>query len=377
MKPNFLFLAFLLALPALAMRAAGDEGFPEAGKTYTLNRFGNTSAYLYEQGTLLFAGPAATTQKQYWNFIPTGHEGCFYIQNRTSKKYVQSTAVTLNDQIRTGAEPVEFRILKNETNNTPKGYYALCSTDQAIDASIDGTLGLNFQSTGKVVAYYIAWTRGNSYWDIRETEYDYVAPLPVESTPLAKRLGIYNLPCGAAGPAYLRSCTVTGEGVTGTLDYHAAAAPADYYLMVRTDTICLEPGGAFTLDYEAAGMDDTYAVTAYFDWNADGVFETSHSFMNARSGRLELAVPDTVRAGKVRLRIRLNNTDFDEAEDEVYGHTYDFMMHIGLHETPVGIAAPAAAAPQSAGRAYSLEGRPVNPDTHRGVVIQKGCKQLR
>lgn len=96
---------------------------------------------------------------------------------------MQSTHVGENTQVKTGSEPVEYKVMKGE-NGAPANYYYMCSTDQTVSNAQDGTLGLNYQEgTGKVVAYHIRYNRGNSYWDIKETEYDYISPTVNEPTP--------------------------------------------------------------------------------------------------------------------------------------------------------------------------------------------------
>lgn len=138
-----------------------------------------------------------------------------------------------------GNTPVEFEIKPNTNDGAGalKGFYYLCSTDQTIDNTKDGTLGLNYAGgQGQVVAYHIRYNRGNSYWDIQESAYDYEAPAPIERSEYCKSLGIYVLPCGDKGAAYLKSLSITGENgnVANALNYTASAQPGNYYNMVRT-----------------------------------------------------------------------------------------------------------------------------------------------
>lgn len=176
--------------------------------------------------------PKTNTNKQYWQFVPTEKANCYYIQNVTSKRYVQSSKTPgESKQIKVGNTPVEFEIKPNTNDGAGafKGYYYLCSTDQTIDNTVDGTLGLNYASTqGQVVAFHIRYNRGNSYWDIQESAYDYEAPAPIERSEYCKSLGIYVLPCGDKGAAYLKSLSITGENgnVTNALNYTASAQPA-------------------------------------------------------------------------------------------------------------------------------------------------------
>lgn len=151
--------------------------FEVKDKYFTLNRYGNTSAYLRENNDLSLGALAfEKSQKCYWQFEATGNAGCYYVKNATSGLYIQSTKRGLSQAVPMGDTPVEFKIAKDQTAGAAtKGYYYLCSTDQSISNATDGTLGLNY-SNGSVVAYHIKSGRGNSYWEIKETEYDYEVP---------------------------------------------------------------------------------------------------------------------------------------------------------------------------------------------------------
>lgn len=146
----------------------------DESKSYAINRNGNTTTgYIIESGSNLATGAFDTTSKCYWSFVSTGKDGCYYIKNSTTGDYIQSSHISLSGQVSTGSNPVEFYVAKDMTAGaTTYGYYYLCSTDQTISNATDGTLGLNFGSTG-VVAFYIKTGRANSYWQITEKDYAY------------------------------------------------------------------------------------------------------------------------------------------------------------------------------------------------------------
>jgi len=380
MTNRFAFAALLLLSAPSPVLADEGHAFPESGKTYTLHRFGNENAYLYEQGNLLYAGARSNTQKQFWQFVPTGKGNCYYVQNVTSKRYVQSSCTSVDAQIETGTAPVEFQVVKNTSDESTAGYYYLCSTDQDIDSSKDGTLGLNFQaSTGKVVAYHIRYNRANSYWDIQESEYAYETIKPAGRSALSKRLGIYNQPCGTLGTAWLKSCSITGESVTDELAYDAATMPTDYWTLVRTDSAGVVPGGKFTLTYMAEGFTEDHTATAYFDWDADGIFETRHDFFTQAGGSAEIEVPSSSATRRVRMRLRLTDNTAEDAEDDVHGTVYDFQIFTAPRtpSNPSAIAAPAEALGKTDGAAYGIDGKRVSPGSHRGVVILNGTKKIK
>ena len=284
-----------------------------------------------------------------------------------------------------GNTPVEFEIKPNTNDGAGalKGFYYLCSTDQTIDNTQDGTLGLNYAGgQGKVVAYHIRYNRGNSYWDIQESAYDYEAPAPIERSEYCKRLGIYVLPCGDKGAAYLKSLSITGENgnVTNALNYTASAQPGNYYNMVRTDSAEVIKGKTFNLKYEAEGMTSEYTVTAYFDWDKDGLFESKHEFLSNKSGSAEITVPAEAAEGKSRMRIRVNDNGLDGADDDVNGATYDFQIFVTNDPTVTkvnDIVANNGTDATASSAAYGIDGRRVNPKTHKGAYIQNRQKKIK
>ena len=229
------------------------------------------------------------------------------------------------------------------------------------------------------MAFHIRYNRGNSYWDIQESAYDYEAPAPIERSEYSKRLGIYVLPCGDKGAAYLKSLSITGENgnVTNALNYTASAQPSNYYNMVRTDSAEVIKGKAFNLKYEAEGMTSDYTVTAYFDWDKDGVFESKHEFLSDKSGYAEITVPAEAAEGKSRMRIRVNDNGLDDADDDVNGATYDFQIFVTNDPTVTKVNDIVANNGTASSAAYGIDGRRVNPKTHKGAYIQNRQKKIK
>lgn len=386
LKKTLLLTAAMVFTCSTTTLADDGHTFPEKGKVYVIHRNNDTNSYIYENGSALNAAPKTNTNKQYWQFVPTEKANCYYIQNVTSKRYVQSSKTPgESKQIKVGNTPVEFEIKPN-TNGDFKGYYYLCSTDQTIDNTKDGTLGLNYASAqGQVVAFHIRYNRGNSYWDIQESAYDYEAPAPpapIERSEYSKRLGIYILPCGNKGEAYLKSLSITGENgnVTNALNYTASAQPGNYYNMVRTDSAEVIKGKTFNLKYEAEGMTPDYTVTAYFDWDKDGVFESKQEFQNNKSYAAEITVPAEAAEGKSRMRIRVNDNGLDGADDDVNGATYDFQIFVTNDPTVTkvnNIVANNGTDATASSAAYGIDGRRVNPKTHKGAYIQNRQKKIK
>ncbi len=386
LKKTLLLTAAMVFTCSTTTLADDGHTFPEKGKVYVIHRNNDSNSYIYENGSKLHAAPKTNTNKQYWQFVPTEKANCYYIQNVTSKRYVQSSKTPgVSQQIKVGNTPVEFEIRPNTNDGAGalKGYYYLCSTDQTIDNTQDGTLGLNYASAqGQVVAFHIRYNRGNSYWDIQESAYDYEAPAPIERSEYCKSLGIYVLPCGDKGAAYLKSLSITGENgnVTNALNYTASAQPSNYYNMVRTDSAEVIKGKAFNLKYEAEGMTSDYTVTAYFDWDKDGVFESKHEFLSDKSGYAEITVPAEAAEGKSRMRIRVNNNGLDGADDDVNGATYDFQIFVTNDPTVTkvnDIVANNGTDATASSTAYGIDGRRVNPKTHKGAYVQNRQKKIK
>ena len=378
---RFLLIGGLTFLCIGTLMADSKETFPSVGKTYVIHRFNNENSYIYELNGMLYAAPKTNTQKQYWQFVPTGKDNCYYIQNVTTKRYVQSANVTIESQIKTGTTPVEFEIKTNRTSGAaPYGYYYICSTDQTIDTSKDGTLGLNYQqSSGKVVAYHIRYNRGNSYWDIIETEYDYEAPQPITRSEFSKRLGIYILPCGDKSDPYLTSLTIEGEAenVTNKLNYTSHTQPSNYYVMVRKDTAEVTLDTDFTLSYEATKMNKDFTISAYFDWDGDGIFEDKQDFLNETNGKATIHVPKTAQTGKHRMRIRLTDNGLEGADDDVHGMAYDFQLWISPSKTIDAVDNVTTRQKLSTPTPYNMEGKRINLANHKGIYIQKGKKSIK
>lgn len=126
--------------------------------------------YVEDNGSGLMTATSYTkADKYHWYLEPTENKDCYYIKNVATGNYMQSSK-SLSSQLKMGSEPVEFKVAKDEQKgNGTLGYYYLCSTDQEIDNSKDGTLGLNYEISGnKVIGFYIKSGRGNSYWEVKK-----------------------------------------------------------------------------------------------------------------------------------------------------------------------------------------------------------------
>lgn len=153
------------AIFALVSAGASGQTLAE-GKSYLISNFVETSHFIQDTGTLTFGSPSG---KALWKFIPTGKDGCYYIQNQETGAYMQ-TSTTIDVAIKTGATPVEYCVKKDTSGGDTNGLWGFASTDQpAYTFTSSATVGLN-DNTGGYVAGYAAQQGVNrrSFWMIEE-----------------------------------------------------------------------------------------------------------------------------------------------------------------------------------------------------------------
>lgn len=151
---------------------------------------------------------------------------------------------------------------------------------------------------------------------------------------------IYSLPCGSLDNGYLTQVGITGEQVLRELGYAATAAPSSYYTLYTTEKATVSAGQTFTLAATVAGMDEDVTVFVYFDWNRDGLFETMYTYNEAQIAE-EITVPEEAVLGKSRMRVRVTNNALTDAEDDVIGSVYDFIVNIAEPQAQRTIAVKA------------------------------------
>ena len=316
----------LLLFVALALCARAEKQTVSATEPqyYTIHRNGNTSAYIYQNGNVMGTGSLSSEKSFWWILEPTEKEDCYYIKNATMGDYVQSSVQTLSSLVPMGKEPVEFQIKKDPTPGAAtSGFYYMASTDQDISVETDGSLGLNFGATG-VVAYYIRTGRGNSYWQIEESEYAYEPPVVV-TTDYARSIQLYSIPCGSLGSAYLTAADVEGRDVLSPLHYTSATSPAGYHVVFTNQKIAVRQGGVMPISVSVGNAGYAIRAFAYADWDKDGIFESDIELSQDKGS---FTLPANVAVGQYRLRIRVTETETTGAEDDVIGVCYDFVVNV-------------------------------------------------
>ena len=77
---------------------------------YTISPRNNHDAYMKDTGVDIIQCNAGLDIYSYWCFVPTGKEGCYYVQNLYTKRYAQKVAETKEVVVVMGTEPVEYFI---------------------------------------------------------------------------------------------------------------------------------------------------------------------------------------------------------------------------------------------------------------------------
>lgn len=142
---------------------------------------------------------------------------------------------------------------------------------------------------------------------------------------------IYYLPCGTLDKGYLTRLDITGEHVQKELRYKSSGKPGSYYTLYTSQKATVSKGETFSLVYYMAEKDENNKVYVYFDWNRDGIFETSYAY-DQRTISEEIPVPANAKTGKSRMRIRITNNELTDAEDDAVGTIYDFIVNIAEAE---------------------------------------------
>ena len=191
-----------------------------------------------------------------------------------------------------------------------------------------------------------------SLWEMTEYSAKVLEPTEPETpedpdeeaghTNEAKALTLYFNPCGVAGNNYLTLAKVCGDGAVNPVVYKATAKPASWHVPYPHDHGQVVRGGTFDVEItlSTAPAADLKA-NAYFDWDANGVFETTVPVtLDGTAGTANVAVPEDAATKPMRMRIRINSNGLDLSEDDVTGFVYDF--HITAVEAQQGLTVKAS-----------------------------------
>ena len=156
----------------------GETDTPEddGSKIYTIS-WKTTGGNYITEGTdqSMYIASYSITERQFWKFIPTGKENCFYIQNTATGHYMESCNKTpsSNSRIKTTTTPVEYYVAPTAaTSGEIAGCHYLSSTD--CDSYSDEAAGPRALNKDGASNYVITWQAGTSrvgsYWKLTETE---------------------------------------------------------------------------------------------------------------------------------------------------------------------------------------------------------------
>ena len=123
MKKQF----FSLALFAAVWLAGGTALAQfDASKVYTIESNNNAGKYMQDNGDGYIV-TGALNANSYWEFEATGYDGCYYVKNAKTGKYMQNTS-EYEVSVKTGDTSVEIYIKNDPAKGTT--VYGMASTDR-------------------------------------------------------------------------------------------------------------------------------------------------------------------------------------------------------------------------------------------------------
>ncbi|MBQ8269974.1 MAG: T9SS type A sorting domain-containing protein [Bacteroidaceae bacterium] len=163
----------------------------------------------------MYVASYSVTERQFWKFIPTGNENCYYIQNTATGRYIGSCNKTPSSasRISTTTTPVEYYVAPTSaTSGEIAGCHYFSSTDCSDYANeANGPRALNKDGASN---YVITWQAGTSrvgsYWKLIETEDLY------EIRPFEPSSAIGNIEVSYTVNTTTKSITLTDAGVSLT-----------------------------------------------------------------------------------------------------------------------------------------------------------------
>lgn len=313
---------------AAAIAAQAFDG----NKYYVINRNGESGSYMFADGSGISTGSLISSNANYvWQLIPTGTENGYYIRNAGTGQYVQTCKISLSSSVAMGASQVEFIISRGAGSTGSGTTYFMASNDQGgIVYDTDATLGLNKGANG-VVAYYIKTGRGNSYWNITETDYnpgDNPGPGTGEDEDVCVNVHAYRMPCGTyMNATRMTQIDIAGEGVLGELHY--SPTTTRLWTLYTNERATVMAGGKVNVTGKLAGYGTAGLVVAVCaDFDGDGQFEQTVTPTVAADIVAELTVPDNVKPGMGRIRIRVDQNGNTSANGDIAGTLYDLPVYV-------------------------------------------------
>ena len=306
-----------------------------ADKVYYITWKNTGANYITEnRDKSLVVADKKNSKYQFWRLIPVeGKSHTYYIKNEVTGNYIGSCnkAPASSSRVSTSADAQEYYIGATAGGGNIAACHYFSSTDCANYSNESaGPRALNKDGAS---SYIITWTAGlqdgsttnykeGSYWKIVETTEEWQAPEPPAHTTQTKNLVVYFRPCGMVGNTYLTAATIDG---VDPVSYAATAKPSNFHVPYSKDHGAVMPSSTFNVSITLnSNTDADLKANAYFDWNADGEFETAVPItLDGTTGTASVTVPDDAVSGDTRMRIRINSNGLDRADDDVEGFVYD------------------------------------------------------
>jgi len=158
---------------------------------------------------------------------------------------------------------------------------------------------------------------------VTETKTNYI-----NVTPLT-----YCTPTFTSGTSY-------GDYITlvqlGTINNATGASSSPYYTYYNSLSTDLHPSSSYTLTVSPGTYTSGNNISAWIDYNRNGVFETTEKLGNVvvlptpATGSINFTVPADAVTGVIRMRVRevYANSNFDACTNYAYGETEDYNVNI-------------------------------------------------
>lgn len=267
----------------------GSEAIGKIGASYNIEAINGKNLTINGTAPAL-AAPDAFDENQEWYFVGTGN--------------------TTGWQIASAAEPANVIGIVDGNITIGEGL----DTKWTVHMSKENSGYFYFKSNGTVLK-----VEGDSLFKFNRLRSAY-----------ARKLQIYNNPCGTVGNNYVKKFELRGEAALSNIIYEAQSKPVKWHVVYSNDRGEVAQGGTFNLSVTlSSNAASSLVVAAHFDWNGDGVFETEVPVtVDGTAGKAAVTVPEWATMEQTRMRLRVNSNGLDLAEDEVNGFIYDFHIKV-------------------------------------------------
>ncbi len=149
---------------------------------------------------------------------------------------------------------------------------------------------------------------------------------------ISEKSPIYQMPAGSASGGYIATATTSGNAIIYPLGYNKTSTPSSYFTIVSKETSLLIAGKSFELNATMTVDPSSYTITAYTDWDRNGIYEkesqTAQINASTRSFVQPISIPETAALGKTRVRMRIESSTPASADASISGRIYDFVVYV-------------------------------------------------